>query len=70
MLGHLGATREWNETDRCQDDAGVGQKHDLERVAPSGGAESPSLPKGREVEQEGDGGGGGPIGTRSEIAPV
>ena len=63
MLGNLGATLERNETDRCQDDVGVGQEHDLERVAPSGGAESASLAKGREVEQEGDGGGGGSIGT-------
>src|SRR5215831_213408 len=70
MLGHLGATLEWHETDRCQDEAGVGQEHDLERVPPSGGTESPSVPTGREVEQEGDGGGGGPLDTRSEIAPV
>jgi hypothetical protein len=44
--GYLGATLEWDETDRCGDDAGVGQEHDLERSAPNGGAESPGLPKG------------------------
>ena len=70
MLGDLGATLERDETDRCRDDAGMGQEHDLERAAPRGGVESPSLPKGSEVEPEGDGGGGGPIGTRSELAQV
>ena len=58
------------ETHRHGDDAGVGQEHDLERSAPGGGGESPSLPKGREVEQESDGGSGGSIGTQCAITQI
>jgi hypothetical protein len=43
---------------------------DLERSASRGGAESPDLPKGNQVEPEGDGSCGGPIATRSEMAQV
>ena len=70
MLGHLGAALERDETDECRDDARVGEEHDLERSTSRGGAESSGLPKGGEVEQEGDGGSGSPVRTRCDIAQV
>jgi len=70
VLGYLGATLEWDETDRCTDDAGVGQEYDLENSTSCGGAESPGVPKGYLPGQSRDASSGSPLEAGCDIAQV
>ena len=55
--GILELTVEWDEADRCRDDAGVGQEDDLEGAASGRGTEPQSVPKGHFAREGGDAGG-------------
>jgi hypothetical protein len=55
--GDLGVAVEWDEADRCRDDAGVGEADDLEGDPSDRRTEPQNVPKGHLAREGGDAGG-------------